>query len=119
MKDSQNLLKRQERKDVSCTEKLQAYKDFFVWLWTFLTEDEGLFDGANFGRRCQALDCLWELTNEFSDFSLFGLGAEPGNTKYLIWLIDSYENNKARALEILAKMPIPCFQVSEEAIFNV
>jgi len=77
-----------------------------------LADDEGLFIGANFGRRCQALECLVELLNVFNDFSMFGVQSDDDNLRYINWLSDSYENNKIRALEILEKMPLPGFQVS-------
>lgn len=104
---SQALLKRK-----GDLQPLENYAKFFEWMWTFFTEDEGLFTGANFGRRCQSLECLSNLVEIFPDLSLFGVQPDNSNLKYLTWFIDSYENNKACALEVLLKIPIPAFEVS-------
>jgi hypothetical protein len=107
LKDSLALVKRQRN-----TEDLKNYEEFLPWLWRFFAEEEGLFVGANFGRRCLSLECLAVMVNVFSDFSVFGIHPEPSNMKYLVWFHDTYENNKIKALEILEKMPLPSFDVS-------
>jgi len=90
---------------------LKNYDEFFKWLWQCFTEEEGLFPGANFGRRCQALECLIELITVFDLSSLNVLSTN--GLKYLRWMSDSYENNKAMAFRILEKMDIPELQVSD------
>lgn len=84
-------------------EMLKNYHDFFQWLWKAFTSELGLFPGANFGRRCQSLDCLAELLNHF-DYKLLGVNNQ--NFEFLRWFNDSYENNKIMAFKILEKIPI-------------
>lgn len=51
-----------------------------------------------------------ELSQTFSnDFTIFGV-SKSGNTKYLTWLTDSYENNKIQALDIILRMPMEEFE---------
>ncbi|CAL8123751.1 unnamed protein product [Orchesella dallaii] len=105
LRDGESVARR--KKDM---EVVQSYLDFIKWLWHFFTEEEGLFYGANFGRRCQALECLSEFTETFSTFELFGITRESDNCKYLRWLTDTYEHNKIQALEVLVRMPIKEFE---------
>ena len=88
---------------------LKNYEDFFQWLWTCFAEVEGLFPGANFGRRCQALQCLSELVTYF-ELKTLNIKISNG-LKYLRWFNDSYENNKMMAFAILEKIYIPELEV--------
>ncbi|ODN04552.1 Thyroid adenoma-associated protein [Orchesella cincta] len=108
LRDGESVAKRKKE-----TEVVRQYEDFLKWLWNFFTEDEGLFYGANFGRRCQALECLSELTEHFSSFESFGITRESDNSKYLRWLTDSYEHNKIQAMEVIVRMPIKEFENDE------
>lgn len=106
LRDSQALLRRSNEENATA---LKQYEEFFIWIWNFFTEDEGIFTGANFGRRCLSLECLTELVGTFGDLSIFRVKSD--NLKYLSWLSDTYENNKIHASEILLKLPIPAFKV--------
>jgi len=103
-------------KDIS---NLKLYHEFLKWLWNFFTMDGNVvaFMFANFARRCQCFDCLFELVTTFEDMSLFGLDRTSAiNNKYLAWLWDTYENNKIVALNVLQRIPIDIFSVSNPSI---
>jgi hypothetical protein len=89
---------------------LKNYDDFIQWLWDCFAEEEGLFPGANFGRRCQALECLAELASAL-DLKALKINMSKG-VKYLRWFNDSYENNKRLAFRILESIHIPELEVN-------
>ena len=73
------------------------------------------FDGANFSRRCIALECLDKLFKIFGTSAMTSslgssdpmtLSASPGSADVLIrCLDDSYEKNKIVALSVLGSFP--------------
>ncbi|CAG7836609.1 unnamed protein product [Allacma fusca] len=104
LKDGRSFCKRKKQ-----GQNLENYDKFLEWLWLFFTR-EGLFVGANFSRRCQSLNCLVDLLQNFSVSSFHGAIRPEDGLEYLRWLGDSYENNKIAAVEILSQLEMPEFQ---------
>ena len=79
----------------------QNYENFLVKIGQHFFDS--FFDGANFSRRCIALECLDKLFNIFGPIQNL---AKKENSEILIrCLDDSYEKNKVVALSILDQFP--------------
>jgi len=106
LRDSRNLLVR-NRDAIN----LGNYCNFFAWLWNFLTVEEGLFPGANFGRRCQSLEFLSTLLDTF-DVETLKLPLQSNeDVRSLRWMFDTYEHNKKLVFPILMKLYTAPLQV--------
>ncbi|XP_067011359.2 tRNA (32-2'-O)-methyltransferase regulator THADA [Anabrus simplex] len=105
MKDSS--LAEQRKKD-SQSALLESYKVFQMWMVEFGFSN--LFPGANFGRRCSALQLL-TLYEETFDPKVPVCMWTRGNADMLLeCLKDTYENNKLLALRLLLHFPYSVLQ---------
>jgi hypothetical protein len=90
------------------------YETFLVKIGQQLFES--FFDGANFSRRCIALECLDKLFKIFGPIENL---ARKQNAETLIGCLDdSYEKNKIVALSILNQFPAKTKNLDDVSFVN-
>ncbi|BET01279.1 Putative death-receptor fusion protein (DUF2428) [Nesidiocoris tenuis] len=95
-------LSKQQKSAVDVVDqRFELYRNFVSWLRQFCIDS--LFPGANFARRCTALNLL-TLCREFGLWD--GPGQSEENCSVLMrCFLDSYEENKILAKKLLAEVP--------------
>ncbi|XP_026752683.2 thyroid adenoma-associated protein homolog [Galleria mellonella] len=112
LEDSFMVLKRQ-KDSPNASHKIKYYLEFIE---AFRHQCfSSLIQGANYSRRCMALQLLsWCENAHFEGYER--TWTEEYVEKLLLHLEDSYENNKALALDILDKCPIQLLQLKTYSI---